>query len=153
MPVVTQYVDVAGVKRWGLNADALAQFTSGDIDDAAEGASREMDGYFRDRFKLPFTQVGTDVARHCAAIAAYDLLTARGYRPIDPGEDVPRQRYDDAIDWLKRVATGTITPDVTDSSSGAVEGSAPSRPRVSSNTSRGWQQSGLPDEPFTGRRR
>lgn len=126
--------------QFGIRAAALAGIPTGDQDAALEAASDLADSYLRSRFTLPLTVWQDDLRRAVCSIAAYDLLSSRGYNP-DAGADTNvRQRYEDAIRWLERVAAGQVTPDVTDSGSGGDEGngSAAGAARVFSSEPRGW---------------
>jgi len=138
---VTQYASTTDLDNQ-INAGALSGVTTQQKTDAIDKASREMDGYFRDPFTLPFVQVGTDVAMHCANIAIYRLMVGRGYNPESGGDPGIRDRYKDALAWCTLVSKGTITPDVTDSSSGASEGHATDGPMVISSASRGFSSRG-----------
>lgn len=146
---MAEYCTVAEIARWGVSAEALDGIpakpeteTSGGINqrDAILGASDVIDGYLRSRFTLPLTAWEQDLRRACAVIAAWDLISVRGYSPDD--DPALKARYDAIIKWLEGVAAGKITPSVTDSSPGAEPGSPSGGPRVISSTSRGWSVRG-----------
>ena len=80
-----------------------------------QDASDMADGYFRKRFTLPMVSVGGDVKRQVAAIAAFDLLSRRGFRPDSGQDQVIVDRYEAAIEWFENVAKGLIEPSVVDS--------------------------------------
>lgn len=136
MPPITEYCDTSDLTRWGINANALRGISERDAQqEAIKGASRLIDSYLRSQFTLPLTAVGEDLQRACAIIAVYDLIASRGFRPDESENSVLRQRYEDVIAWLKMIATGQVTPVVTDSST--TPGSA-GAPKVGSNSQRGW---------------
>lgn len=62
-----------------------------------------------------------DLRRAVCCIAAYDLLSVRGYNPEGADENL-RLRYEDAIRWLKGVASGFIDPGLIDSTPDEEEG-------------------------------
>ena len=126
--------------QFGIRAAALTGIPTGDQDAALEAASDHADSYLRSRFTLPLSVWQDDLRRAVCNIAAYDLLSARGFNPDAGADSNVRQRYEDAIRWLERVSTGQVTPEVTDSSSGSSSGSgsAAGPARVFSSEPRGW---------------
>jgi phage gp36-like protein len=108
------------------NVGALPAFTqsltAAQQTEAIQNASAFMDSYFSSRFMLPLVTWTYDVTLCCAQIAIYYLVQARGYNPNNPAEDTYRVRYEQCINWLKDVARGQATPQITDSSSGAAPG-------------------------------
>lgn len=72
------------------------------LDAAIADASAEMDGYLGGRYTLPLITVPVVLSRLCADMVRYYLY-----------DDVPldqvRQRYEDAIAFLRRVASGQVT--------------------------------------------
>lgn len=142
---VTQYGQISDFQVAGVPASAIAMFNPTQQNQALINASRLLDGYFRSKFTLPFVQVGQDVARATAIVAAYDLMVTRGYNPVAGSDSIILTRYREIIGdppshlgWADLVANGKIAPDVTDSSPQAVEGSPSSRARVISSSQRGW---------------
>lgn len=146
MAALTSYASPADLVTVGINAAALDDYGPNEQAAALLSASRLVDSYLRSHFTLPLTQAGEDVKLHTVAIAVYMLLSARGFNP-EAGADVNvRDRYLDATRWLERVAAGTVTPDITDSSSAAVEG-RPAAPIVISAGQRGWSSRGSLRQP------
>lgn len=150
---ITQYAQIADLDT-GINAAALAG-----VDPAVKtanlvDASAIIDGYLRDQFTLPLTgTVGGDIRRACVNIAVYFIMVGRGYNPDAGADPGIRERYTDALTWLKLVAQGTVTPTVTDSSAGSAEGRPGARPGVFSSSSRGFSSRGDPNGrqwPFQG---
>jgi len=74
------------------------------LQQALDDASAEIDGYLAERFALPLTDVPAVLDRMACDIAVYRL---QALRPIHDLADA-RQRYDDAIAVLTRVAKGEI---------------------------------------------
>lgn len=145
MPAITQYAQISDLAVAGINAAALSGFTTPQQNEALENASRLLDGYFRNKFRLPFVQVGADVVRATCIIAAYDLMFGRGFNPSAGGDPNIEKRYlgiigepPHRLGWADMVALGKITPDVTDSSPAAAEGRPSARPRVVTSTQRGF---------------
>jgi phage gp36-like protein len=82
-------------------ASATQNVPSATLDAALSGASRTLDGYFRGRFSLPLTDWDDSVRRMTCWIAAYDVMTARGFSQ-DAGRDIQiQERYNAAIAWAE----------------------------------------------------
>lgn len=108
MPVVTgtQYATQTDLAQLGLSPGALQNVLSATQDAALQAASAIADSYLESRYDLPLTSWGKDLVRVVCFIAAYDLLTSRGYSPQSPDDHI-RQRYVDALAWLQEVSAGT----------------------------------------------
>ncbi|MGH7948190.1 MAG: gp436 family protein [Candidatus Binataceae bacterium] len=72
---------------------------------ALDDASAEIDSYLEGRFRLPLTDPPAVLERLAIEIAMYRL---QSLRPLHDLKDA-RQRYDDAIAMLRRVANGEIS--------------------------------------------
>jgi phage gp36-like protein len=79
------------------------------IDQALADASAEIDGYLDGRFALPLTDAPTVLNRLACDVAMYRL---QSLRPIHDMADA-RQRYEDAVQLLVRVARGEVTLGLT----------------------------------------
>lgn len=79
------------------------------IEQALADASAEIDGYLDGRFALPLTDVPAVLDRLACDVAMYRL---QALRPLHDMADA-RRRYDDAIQFLARVAQGEITLGLT----------------------------------------
>ena len=147
---MASYCTTDDLAVFGVNANATTGIDSGDVQTAIDGASDLIDGYLRAKFTLPLVAWGKDLRRACAIIAAYDLMSGRGYNPGDPGDDQLRLRYEDVLRWLRDVASGLVSPDVTGSASGDVAGVPSFRARVVSSSQRGWFDKSGDGGPFSG---
>jgi phage gp36-like protein len=137
MPPVTAYASQTDLTD-GINPGALSGVTSAQMDKAIDDASREIDSYLRAQYTLPLLTVGPDVRRKTVDIAIYYLMVGRGYNPEAGGDPGIKQRYDNAILWLRLVSKGEANPDITDSTQAAAEGRHGSRPTVISSSQRGF---------------
>jgi phage gp36-like protein len=116
-------------------ADVLATISSDDQNAELEAQSRVADSYLAARFILPLSAYGKDLVNAVCSMAAYVLMARRGYAP-DGHDSVFRQRFDDAIAWLRDVSRGLVSPvGIVDSS--AVLGSSVGA-RVIAPAARGW---------------
>lgn len=140
-----QYATIAQLTQNGMSTQALS---SPSISDAATqnaallAASQVVDSYLRQQFQLPLRQWGADIVRATSWIAAYGLICVRGFNPNSEADAVYGDNEKRARDWLKDVAKGLASPDITDSSTGAAPGkqapdATPSADSPSSNVTRG----------------
>lgn len=151
------YCEIEDVTTVGVNVVALKKTPTEEITKAILFASGKIDSYIGapvGPFNLPLTVWGGDIKRCASIIAAYDVISGRGYNPNDSESDVLRERYLDEIRWLEHIAARKAMPvGVTDT---PVAGGGPviGQPRVRSNASRGWQSTDSNSGgAFTGRRR
>lgn len=79
------------------------------IDQALADASAEIDGYLDGRFALPLNDPPVVLNRLACDVAMYRL---QALRPIHDMTDA-RQRYDDAVQLLVRLARGEVTLGLT----------------------------------------
>lgn len=139
-----------------IRSEALDGFDQTVLQDCLDGAADIIDGYLRDRFTLPLTAWDNSIRRCAAIIAVHDAMAARGYNAANAGDEQLQIRYEGQIAWLRDIANGRATPNVTDSSASPIAGASSSRARVDNNRSRGFQQDpdmGLCRVAFQGRRR
>ena len=92
--------------------------TMADVSVALQDASEEADTYVGVRFTLPLPSVPSPLKRAVCDIARYRLYKDR------PTEQVAK-RYDQAIDWLKRLSEGKVVldfgPAMSDEDKAAIE--------------------------------
>jgi phage gp36-like protein len=106
-------------------------FTDEELEAGLEAACGHVDSYLSSRFTLPLVVAGSAIRRAVCIIAAYDLLTGRGYNPANQGDDSSQldKRYASTEKWLDKVADGTVKPDATDSSTpGGDDDGSPNTP-------------------------
>jgi phage gp36-like protein len=115
-----------------LPAAILAELNSGDVAVAITAGTATVNSFLASRGLLPFTVVPSDVKQATADIVGYRLASKHGYANEGDNSDL-RDRYDDAMKWLERVARGLATPDVTASNPRPT-----SFARVLSRAPRGW---------------
>lgn len=74
---------------------------TGVIDAALDDASSEIDGFLSVRYSLPLAEVPGMLVRICCDIARYRLWS-------DDATEQIRQRYEEAIATLEKLASGTM---------------------------------------------
>lgn len=80
----------------------MDQFSAEAKDKAIIDAAAEIDDYIGARYDLPLSPTPESLGRVSCDIARYRLYTEQ------PTEEV-RQRYEDAVDWLRSVSKGLIS--------------------------------------------
>lgn len=119
MPVLagTVYATTTDLGNLGLIGGVLASVPAGAQTAALQAASAIADSYLQGQYILPITQWGYDLTRVVCVLAAWDILTAKGYNPAAGPDQNIRQRYEDALKWLDEVSKGIQSPiNVIDSS-------------------------------------
>jgi phage gp36-like protein len=125
--------------------------SNGNVAAALAVASGKADSYMRGRYNLPITgSVGGGpgvydpaIVMHVCWIAAYDLMSGRGFNPTAGSDALIERRYYEAVGfpdrpgsgWFPGVQRQAIHPDVTETSTGAP---AHPFPQVMSAPPRGW---------------
>lgn len=118
-----------------LPGDVAAQSNVTDRAAWLDAASAQADGYLRRAgYTLPLTSVGADLKAAVGAIAAYHLASKLGLLPEPAAQSAIYLRYKAAVEWLRGVADGTITPLVV----GAATDDTSAAPLVTSDPLRGW---------------
>lgn len=122
---MSSYATLANLYAYGIPAAALGDVSVTDQQAQLDAASTLADGFLRNKFTLPIITPSADLVMAVAQIAAWNLLRRRGFNPDDPGGQATRLGYQDAMAWLKRVADGTTTPALVDSSAASGSGGGP----------------------------
>lgn len=76
------------------------------VDLALESASSEIDSYISVRYDVPLASPSPMVKQVCVDIAVYRLAVSTTRLT-----DEMRQRYEDAVEWLKSIAKGNAAVD------------------------------------------
>lgn len=129
------YITDAELLSLGLPGAALSVVAVATRDQARVAASDEASGYLKKRYGLPILGWGTDLKRKVADLAAYDLMTFRGFDPGSESGALIVKRRDDAVLWLRDVSNGVVEPTDLEDSTATVDEQAP---LVSSDTAAGW---------------
>lgn len=119
----------------GLSSAALGSISTTAQDAALDAASQVADSYLRARYGTPVTGYGTDLTRAVCSLAAWDLLSVRGFDPQRGGDESLRLRAEDALRWLRDVSAGKA------SLSGITEAESEAWPEylgAVSDEARGW---------------
>ena len=132
------YATLTDLASAGLPAAALASISSGDKQAALDDMSAWCDSYLGDKYQLPLlAPYDRSLVRAVCWLAAWDLLTLRGYNPSDPTDAMVERRKDMAIDYLTRVANGQARLNVNQTSPESLQ------PDVSSECDRGYGSGGI----------
>jgi phage gp36-like protein len=113
-----QYATSTDFSKHGLPPQALEGFT-GDIDDLLKKASAKFNTYARGRYKVPLTAPYPDeVIEAVCVLAAYQVMTVRGYDPNNDADRAIEDRYRDLTGrpgqkgWLQDLAQGRVNLDI-----------------------------------------
>ncbi len=126
---MAQYALSADFTKYGLPAAALTGY-AGDINDLLTEGSAKVDTYLRGRYKTPLASpFPKEIVKAVCVLAAWDLLTIRGFDMNSEADSAVRERYNDLCGrpmqpgWLERISQGRINLDITaDTTPGTGEG-------------------------------
>lgn len=138
------YATLTDLSNCGLPAAALASLSNTVKQAALDDYSAEADTYLGDKYQLPLgTPYDRTLVRAVCHLAAWDLLTIRGYNPSDPTDAVVAGRAQLAREWLVRVSNGQARLNVVQSAPESLQ------PDVYTNEPRGFGDvgSGGTDDP------
>lgn len=114
----TQYATSADFAKYGLPALALDGYV-GSIDDLLLEGSAKVDTYMRGRYKTPLASpFPKEIVKAVCVLAAWDLLTIRGFDMNSAGDTAIRERYNDLCGrpmqpgWLERLSQGRVNLDI-----------------------------------------
>lgn len=133
---MSQYCQPSDLTLYAIPATAIpASITTPMQVAACAAASAEADSYMRARYPLPITGSAgggpgvfdPTLVRHVAYIAAFSLMSQRGFMPMSGADGMIRENYYKAVGWPDRPGSGyfpgiqkqVIHPDVTVSASTA----------------------------------
>lgn len=137
---MAQYATSAELAALGIPAAALSGF-SGDPDDFLVAATARIDSYLRGRYQLPLTSpYPQEVVEATAILAAYSLLSVRGFDPENSADVNVRMRHEDVTKWLREIARGRASLDLEQDAVPSYSAGGPivsSRTRNSSDRFRG----------------
>lgn len=112
---VSSYATVAQLYIYGAPEKSFGQLSTEQKEGAITAASDVVDTYFRGRYQLPLVTWDISVTENTCRIAAYNLLSIRGYNPASGADVNILSRYEQAIEWLNKVQRQQAHPNVTPS--------------------------------------
>jgi phage gp36-like protein len=107
---MSQYATALELGLYGMTPAALGTFSDDQKNAALIAASDHADSYLQQRFRLPLTSTATALKMHVARMAAWILMSSRGFKPGAADAETLHAAYRDAEKWLKDVAEGLVTP-------------------------------------------
>lgn len=131
----TAYATRADLATFGLMASATQPVPDATLDAILESASRELDNYFRARYSLPLLGWDTSIREKTCWIAAYMVMTARGYSQDGGYDQGIEERYKMAVAWAEGVERQRIHPHVQET---PVQAPAYQFPQVATCRKAGW---------------
>jgi phage gp36-like protein len=133
---VASYASLAQLHALGVNAEALAHVAEADQQEALEAASCLVDTYLW-KLNPPLAVFTGEISEAVAVIAAYTIMSSRGFDPEHDDSKNLRLRYLDKIRWLESLDGGAKLPGAVGQGSGST---AMLGPRVSAAPLRGWDR-------------
>ena len=131
------YCSVSDLTTIGINPVSLQDVPLAEQQGAIVAASAMIDDRIAGRYQLPLLAWPSSFTYHCAKIAVYICLSARGYSPDAGADPLWKTDYEKAIEWANGIQRQAIHPQVTPS--------APSPgnrtydlPQVQTQPQRGW---------------
>lgn len=122
---MTAYGTPTDLEDMALPAAALSTLTTAQKEKALEAASRLADSYFRENWGVPIANPNAALTDAVCAIAAWRLMSRRGFAPDAPDSNL-RTAYEDAIKWLEKCQKRECIPfDETDDATPSVGESQP----------------------------
>lgn len=103
------FANLEQLYKFGIPSSALGSINDSSKAESLAATTELASGILAIRFDPPIVSQSVDLAQAVCKIAAYDLLSVRGFNP-DGDDSNYRRRYEDAMAWLKAVADGKITP-------------------------------------------
>ncbi len=133
---MTAYATRTELYALGVSDEALTDVSTTDQDTALESASRTVDSYLRGRYGTPFpSPYPYELREKTCHVAAWNLMSTRGFNPSGGMDEAVRLRYEDAIKWLTNVARGVV---VLDNTADATPNKQEAAPLISSDTAIDW---------------
>lgn len=131
----TAYASLEDFAGCGLPPGALASLDKTVILNELIRQSRWADTYLGDKYTLPLSApFDSALSDAVCQLAAWRLLTLRGFNPSNPGDTVVRQNWMDAKEWLTRIANGQARLQVSQAQPPSLQ------PDVVTNQQRGYGQ-------------
>ena len=110
---MASYATTADLQTAGVPAGVLSSVDTAVQELALERASRLADTYLRDRYHLPLAEPWDPALVDAVVqIAVWRLMMRRGFSPQQGTDTAFRLGYEDAMNFLKRVANGIAQLDV-----------------------------------------
>jgi len=120
---MASYATTADLAQFAINPNAFASISAANQQAQLDAASTVAEGYLADQYHLPIVApYPIDLRMNVCQIAAFFLMTFRGYKP-GGADELIRLRYDDAMKWFNGIASGVISPSgIIDSTPNVREG-------------------------------
>lgn len=117
----SQYAQSSDLVSMSIPQAQAVRFGATAITAQLQAASSTADQYLSSQFTLPLTAWDQGLRLIVCNIATFYLYNQYGIADTD---HLIENRYKNAIEWLGKIADGTIHPQWTDSSSGTIDGGA-----------------------------
>lgn len=108
------YAQLADLYRYGAPATAFGDISDADLQAGLDDASTRVDEFLAARYPLPLISWPSSITEYTCRIAAWNLISGRGYNPAvgNEGDQNLKSRYDDAIARLTLIQKQQLHPAV-----------------------------------------
>lgn len=108
---VLVYATPAQFRELGIPASGASGKTDAELDKLLRAATGIANSYLRVSMSLPLVAWSLDLTERVCSLAAWSMLSVRGFNPENPGDAVYRFKYEDAIRWFEKIAGNKARPD------------------------------------------
>ena len=117
VPASRGYATIEDMQDFGLPQGAWAMLKPSMVERAVMASSAFADSYLRGQYRLPLVSWGLELTQAVCTLAAWDIMSVRGYSPEGHDEKL-KERADAVREWLKAIAGGSVHLSVVLDSSG-----------------------------------
>lgn len=121
---MSSYATYADLNALTLPSGALPAYLTTLIQQQhLDAASDLVDSFIANWCTLPLVNpIPQSIKMKCCQIAAFTLLSARGYNPDNGQDEMMKMQHDQAMEWLALVSEGKVRPPIVDSAPGGIVG-------------------------------
>lgn len=132
---MSSYATITQLTQFALPAEAVQNISNAQLQAELDAASTVADSYLRGRYPNGIASFDIDLSLNVCYLAAYSIMSARGYNPEAGADSIYRDRWMAATEWLKGVQRQSIHPNITPNPTGTSLGTFPV---VNTMQQRGW---------------
>lgn len=132
---MASFCSVAQLLQFALPAEAVQNLSNAQLQAECDAASTLSLGWLNGRYPNGIASYDVDLSMNVAFIAAFNIMSARGYNLEAGADNIYEKRYLIAKDWFEGVERQRIHPNITPNPTGTPLGTFPV---VTTMQERGW---------------